>query len=121
MDAIAWITQAMPLLSDHRIVQDTLDSYRTSEVPLESSLLVRYYTQKTSSTAILTAVSSLNRYCSDLSRSDTSPILLHLQAIELLIANNAQAQLCIRKKAYESRVIPTLYRILSVYEEDGHI
>ena len=91
MDAIAWITQAMPLLDDKSLVQDALDSFRAVEVPRESSLLVRYYTQKTPSAAILAAVNSLHRYCSDSSQSDPSPIVMHLQAIELLIGNNVQA------------------------------
>ena len=111
MDAIAWAIRATPFL-EHDTVQNMLDIFRKVEVPLESTLLLRYYTAKTPSRSILSAIAVFDKLLKSDKESSYVVQLNVLSAITLLLSNNEQANLAI----YKSKLIDMTFELMQRLE-----
>ena len=112
MDILTWTLRAAPFLSEQRVWQ-VLDGYRRKELPLISNLLERYFSAKTNSQAVLVAADALQRQSDRLNedRFDIQTTVWAAQVTEMLVANEEQANLCLRK----SRLIELIFIFMTQY------
>lgn len=113
MDIVAWTIRAVPFLQD-RSISELLNIFRATEIPLEPSLLQAYHHAQTSSQAVLSVVEQL--YGASLSiqldEFSLSPLVgWAIQAVEMLVVNNQQAQLALSK----TKLVESLYRYMVFY------